>query len=192
MESASVKPKTENWTKGKGSTGSVVPGLRHEPRGSAWNSPQGQGTGHRAPGTSAYPLAQVQLPQPAESFGEQLLDASPTFHSPGHKAGCWAGIQAVPVGLGADLESRKVRLGRQPGAEWAQPAAGVGPRGQGEVGMRWRVAVQSAEAGMWGKSLFPLSLGVTFCLLVAPGELCFLICERQAVTKPTEWDFREY
>lgn len=153
---------------------------------------QSTGAGHRAPGTSAYPLAQVQLPQPAESFGEQLLDASPTFHSPGHKAGCWAGIQAVPVGLGADLESRKVRLGQEPGAEWAQPAAGVGPRGQGEVGMRWRVAVQRAEAGMWGKSLFPLSLGVTFCLLVAPGELCFLICERQAVTKPTEWDFREY
>lgn len=108
---------------------------------------QATGARRRGPGTSADPLTQVQLPQPAESFGEQLLDASPTFHSPGHKAGCWAGIQAVPVGLGADLESRKVRLGQQPGVEWAQPEAGAGPRGRGEVGTRRRVAVLSAEAG---------------------------------------------
>lgn len=73
------------------------------------------------------------------------MDASPTFHSPGHKAGCWAGIQAVPVGLGTDLESRKVRLGQQPGVEWAQPAAGAGLQGQGEVGTRWEVESGSSE-----------------------------------------------
>lgn len=142
MEPASVKQKTKNWAKGKGPTSSIVLGADTNPEGVPGTVHRGraQRAGHRGPGTSADPLAQVQLPPPAESFGEQLLDASPTFHSPGHKAGClgrdsgctcWIRrrprVQESSPGLAA-------RRGVGPASSWGGAAGPPGGRNEVESG----------------------------------------------------------
>lgn len=145
MESASVKQKTKNWAKGKGLTSSVVPRLRHEPGGSAWNSPQGQGTGDRAPPLTLSPKSSRELRRAAVGCFSYIPQPRAQGWVLGRDSGCTCWIRHRPR-VQESSPGPAARRGVGPASSWGGAAGARG--GRNEVGGgEWQFRAQKRGCG---------------------------------------------